>query len=180
MNLIPGPHLALVGLMGVGKTVVGTAVADKLGRRHADLDALVANRVGRSVGVIFAENGEGVFRDLEEGALSSVLRGDGPLVLSTGGGVVERRSNRSLLNKRAFVVWLKAKPEILLTRIGDVAGRPLLNVDNPDEALGDLDRRRRTLYEEVSDLAIDTDALDVDAVADMVEKAVRDKARVGQ
>ena len=170
-------HLALVGLMGVGKTTVGAAVARRTGRRHVDLDIVVSNRVGRSVGVIFAEAGEEAFRDLEQEALASELAHDEPIVVSTGGGVVERQANRQILTERTLVVWLRAEPETLAGRVGDGAGRPLLKEGNPLDLLTVLAERRNPIYAAVSDRVIDTDHLDIEAVAALVEQAC-DAARV--
>ncbi|MDP6213767.1 MAG: shikimate kinase, partial [Acidimicrobiales bacterium] len=107
-NTPGGPHLALVGLMGAGKSEVGSAVARRRSLRHLDLDVLVTGREGRSVGVLFEEQGESGFRDCEQAALAEVLSLAQPVVLSTGGGVLERPANRELLSERATVVWLRA------------------------------------------------------------------------
>ena len=149
-----------------------------LGRRHTDLDIMVANRVGRSVGVIFAEGGEEAFRDLEQEALADTLSGDKPLVVSTGGGVVERPANRQLLAERALVVWLRAEPGTLAARVADGLGRPLLADGDPVDLLVALAERRHPLYHTVSDQVVDTDRLDVDAVAALVEQVAGDRARV--
>ena len=178
MTRNPGPHLVLVGLMGAGKTRVGSAVAARLGRNHADLDIMVANRVGRSVGVIFAEGGEEAFRDLEQEALADTLSGDKPLVVSTGGGVVERPANRQLLVERALVVWLRAEPGTLAARVADGSGRPLLADGDPVDLLVALAERRDPLYYTVSDQVVDTDRLGVDAVAALVEQVAGDGAGV--
>jgi shikimate kinase len=167
--------------MGAGKTRVGSAVAARLGRNHADLDIMVANRVGRSVGVIFAEGGEEAFRDLEQEALADTLSGDKPLVVSTGGGVVERPerpANRQLLAERALVVWLRAEPGTLAARVADGSGRPLLADGDPVDLLVALAERRHPLYHTVSDQVVDTDRLDVDAVAALVEQVAGDGAGV--
>ena len=110
----PGrPHLALVGLMGVGKSEVGAVVAQRLNLRHLDLDVMVTAREGRSVGVLFEEQGESGFRECEQAALADVLSLPQPIVLSTGGGVLERETNKALLAERATVVWLRARLETL-------------------------------------------------------------------
>ena len=114
-------HLALVGLMGAGKTAVGASVAADLGRRHVDLDRAVTQLAGRSVGVIFHESGEQAFRDLEEQALGLQMDAVDPVVLSTGGGVLGRETNRDALARGATVVWLRAAPETL----ADPGGRPV-------------------------------------------------------
>lgn len=171
MNQNSALHLALVGMMGAGKTRVGSEVASRINCRHIDLDILISNRVGRSVGVIFAEAGEEAFRDLEQDALAAELSRDEPLVVSTGGGVIERQVNRQLLIERALVVWLRAEPTTLALRVGDGAGRPMLNKGKPVDLLAALAERRHPLYAAVSDRVIDTDNLDIEAVTALVEKA---------
>ena len=133
---------------------------------------MVANRVGRSVGVIFAEGGEEAFRDLEQEALSDTLSGDKPLVVSTGGGVVERPANRQLLAERALVVWLRAEPGTLAARVADGSGRPLLADGDPVEVLRRLDIERAPAYEAAADLVVDTDGLDVSTVGALVLDAL--------
>ena len=173
---ISRPHLALVGLMGAGKTIVGSAFAKRIHWRHLDLDATIENSVGRSVGVIFAESGEEKFRDLEEESLSLVLSKKKSLVLSTGGGVVKRSKNRDALSERAVVIWLRAKPETLVKRISHLSDRPLLSHGKPLEILTELARDRDSFYREVADEIIDTDNLDIESVVEALEQLVGQKA----
>ena len=90
-------HITLVGHMGSGKSTIGSLLGNLMNCDHTDLDVVIANQAGRSIGVIFAEKGEKFFRDLETQALDSKLSTQEPLVISTGGGIVERSSNRVLL-----------------------------------------------------------------------------------
>ena len=165
-------HLALVGLMGAGKTAVGASVAADLGRRHVDLDRAVTQLAGRSVGVIFHESGEQAFRDLEEQALGLQMDAVDPVVLSTGGGVLGRETNRDALARGATVVWLRAAPETLAARVGDLSSRPLLADGDPVEVLRRLDIERTPAYEAAADLVVDTDGLDVSTVGALVLDAL--------
>ena len=157
-------HLALVGLMGAGKTAVGASVAADLGRRHVDLDRAVTQLAGRSVGVIFHESGEQAL-GLQMDALD-------PVVLSTGGGVLGRETNRDALTRGATVVWLRAAPETLAARVGDLSSRPLLADGDPVEVLRRLDIERAPAYEAAADLVVDTDGLDVSTVGALVLDAL--------
>lgn len=162
-------HLVLVGMMGSGKTVVGRAVAARLGRRFVDTDALVAERAGRSVRAIFTEEGEDAFRALEAEALAVALASPAPAVIAAGGGAVLRADNRERL-RRARVVWLRAAPATLAARVGGADHRPLLD-DDPVGTLERLAAARRPLYEEVADVAVDVDGLSPDAVVEAVLRA---------
>ena len=168
------PHLALVGLMGVGKSEVGAVVAQRLNLRHLDLDVMVTAREGRSVGVLFEEQGESGFRECEQAALADVLSLPQPIVLSTGGGVLERETNKALLAERATVVWLRARLETLAERVGGGVGRPLLQTGDPAEVLRELSVRRGPDYEAVADHVVDTDGRSVEEVADSVMAVLPD------
>ena len=119
-------HLALIGMMGVGKSSVGRACAQTLGWPFADTDELVELAAGRSVAELFALNGEAAFRAREADALADALAAPLPTVVSCGGGAVIEPANRRLLHERATVVWLRASPEELVRRLGEegVSERP--------------------------------------------------------
>ena len=87
-----------------------------------------------------------------------------PSVVSVAGGAVLRPDNRRLIAASGTVVWLRARPETLAARVGDGAGRPLLE-DDPAEAMVRLNAVRSPLYAEVADLVIDVDELPAEEVA---------------
>ncbi|QIA26276.1 3-dehydroquinate synthase [Thermaerobacter sp. PB12/4term] len=120
-------RLVLVGMMGAGKTTVGRALAARLGWAFLDLDDLVEQAAGRTVGALFAQEGEAGFRRREEQALAWALALE-RVVIATGGGVVLSEANRAKLAAEPWVVWLEAPPEELARRLAgqEAAGRPLL------------------------------------------------------
>lgn len=165
---MPAGHLVLVGLMGVGKSTVGRALAERLGRRFVDTDAVVEARAGRSVREIFAEEGEAAFRDLESDVLREVLAGDEPLVVAAAGGVVLREQNRVELGRRAGrVVWLRADPALLVQRVRAGGHRPLLD-DDPEGTLRRLEAEREALYREVADAVVSVEGRSVHEVVEAV------------
>ena len=103
-------HLVLVGLMGAGKTTVGEACAQRLGRAFVDVDQTVEAVAGRSVAEIFRTDGEAAFRDLERRAVADVAASPAPLVIACGGGAVLDTDSRRALRETGFVVWLRATP----------------------------------------------------------------------
>jgi len=141
--------VALVGLMGAGKTVVGRRLAMRLGRPFVDMDAVLADESGRSVPAMFHELGEAEFRRLESALLARLARRtDGPVV-ATGGGAVVADANRILLARNFDVFWLDVGVERAFRRLKGPAGRPLLASgpgDTPRERLERLARVRRPLY----------------------------------
>jgi shikimate kinase len=169
------PHLrqglALVGPRGTGKTTIGRILAERLGRPFLDADIELERMVGRSIAAIFAEEGEPSFRDWEERILAELTR-RGPSVLATGGGVVLRPSNRQRLWAFGLVIWLRAEPEVLATRLlsdpRGLAGRPALTAAGTLAEIAAVAEARAPLYREVADLVIDTGGQTPSEVADAI------------
>ncbi len=112
--------------MGVGKSTIGPALAQRLGRPFADSDAEVERRAGKSVAQIFADEGEAAFRALEASVVDEFARGE-PVVAALGGGAIAPPGTAEKLARCATVVYLRASPDQLLHRIGSSAStRPLL------------------------------------------------------
>jgi shikimate kinase len=149
-------RLALVGLMGAGKTRVGRLVASALGWPFHDADLLVEWGAGRSVPAVFSEEGEAGFRRRESAVLAELAGREPPLVVATGGGVVERAGNRRLLAESFRVVWLRIAPEEAARRLAGGRGRPLLAESDPVEVLRSLAATREALYAEVAGLTLRT------------------------
>ena len=130
-------HLSLVGLPGAGKTTLGRQLAAHFNRPFLDLDVAIEARTGRSVRVIFAEDGEASFRALESAVLRDALAHAGPpLVLATGGGTPCFHDNMTLLNQAGPTLWLDVPIEVLASRLPpeEVAKRPLLAAAGGAEA----------------------------------------------
>jgi shikimate kinase len=166
-------HLVLVGLMGVGKTTVGSRLSEILGWRLVDSDAQVEARTGRTVREIFEHDGEPAFRVLETEALRDALDAPGPTIVAAAGGVVLAEENRRLLERpNVEVVWLRADPAILVRRAMTADHRPLLAHD-PAGVLAQMAVDREPLYREVADAVVDVQGRSPDDVADEVLKVVR-------
>ena len=133
--------LALVGLMGSGKSAVGRQTAKKLGLDFTDSDQKIINNAGISITEIFELAGEAKFREMEFQALKKLVLSK-PQIIATGGGAFCFPQTAHLLLTKTLVVWLKAPPETLLARIGGTKSRPLLNNDNPLTTLTKLSKER--------------------------------------
>ncbi len=154
----PAPNLVLVGPMGAGKTAIGRRLAPRLGLAFADSDQRVEHNAGATVGSIFEHAGEAGFRERERQALAELLAGNGQLV-ATGGGSVLDPDNRRLLAQRGFVVWLQARPHTQLRRLARDRSRPLLQRPDREQVLLALAAQRDPLYGEIADLVLATDGL---------------------
>ncbi len=156
----PTPRrLALVGLMGAGKTRVGRLVASALAWPFHDADLVLAAEAGRSVPVVFAEEGEAGFRRRESAVLAGLAGREPPMVVATGGGVVVRPENRRRLSEAFLVVWLQVTPEEAARRLARGRGRPLLAGSNPVEVLRDLAAARNPFYAQVARVTLNTGPL---------------------
>jgi shikimate kinase len=151
------PRIFLIGARGSGKTTVARLLAGRLGWSWADADEQLERRAGRTIRAMFADEGQGRFRDLESQVLLELARLEGH-VIATGGGVVLREANRAIL-RQGFVVWLTADHETLWRRMqGDsttVERRPNLTVGGAAE-VAEVLHQREPLYRSCADLVIAT------------------------
>jgi shikimate kinase len=131
--------VAMVGMMGAGKTAVGTQVARILGVPFLDSDEEIVRAASRSIAEIFERDGEPFFRARETEVLGRLLRG-APCILSTGGGAFLSEMNRQMIAEQGIAVWLRADLDVLWQRVRHKTTRPLLRTANPRETL-------RTIYE---------------------------------
>lgn len=150
-----------VGFMGAGKTSVSRRLARLCGISSIDMDSYIERRDGRRIRDIFAEDGEGFFRDLETQVLRELTQAE-PALVSCGGGVVLRPENRELLREGGFTVFLKVEADEAKSRISDPSTRPLLG---DAEAARKTNAERLPLYEEVADATVDTSGRGVTALA---------------
>lgn len=169
---LPASHLALIGMMGAGKSAVGARLADRTSRELRDVDATVAARAGDPVPALIERIGMAAFRRLEAEVLQQALAANEPSIIATGGGAVLDERSRELLVARSTVVWLRARPETLAERVGDGATRPLLAGQDALVALRALGVERDGLYAATAAVAVDTDGRPVEEVADAVLAAV--------
>jgi shikimate kinase len=150
----PQKTIALVGLMGVGKSSIGRRLALALGLPFKDADTEIEAAAGRSISEIFSQFGEATFRDGERRVIARLLD-DPPHVLATGGGAFAQPETRALIKAKAISVWLKADIEVLARRVARRDHRPLLIGKDPIEVLEAHVRDRYPAFE-TADIVIET------------------------
>lgn len=123
-------NIVLIGMMGCGKSTIGALLAEKLGRPLIDTDALIVEREGRSIPELFADEGEGYFRDLELG-VSRELGEKEDLIIACGGGLPLRPDCITPLKQSGVVFWLRRDPGETYDTM-DTAGRPLAQQGRDD------------------------------------------------
>lgn len=162
--------IVLIGFMGSGKSTVSAQLAVMAGFERVSTDVELETRQKKSVAAIFAEKGEDFFRDAEQEVLAETLASDGPLLIDTGGGVIEREANRRAIQASgALVVWLDSDNEKLLERLNGQTARPLL-VNKTEEERVALLERRRPLYEEIAHVKLDAAEEPLDLAKEIMKR----------
>lgn len=137
--------IALVGLMGVGKTTVGRRLAKALSREFFDSDEEIERASGRTVAGYFRDHGEAAFRDGERRVVERILSQTN-IVLATGGGAFIHPPTHEILRTTALVIWLKGDFETIMERVLRKNTRPLLQVPDPRKRMRDLMTEREPVY----------------------------------
>lgn len=161
-------------MMGAGKSTLAPFLAERLDRTWVDVDGEIERRQGRSVAAIFEQRGEGYFRKLESECIADLESGSA--VVALGGGAMAQEGVCERLLRTGTVVYLQARPEVLLARIADEDTRPLLRDLDREGRLRKLEsllHEREPFYLQAH-LTIDTnDGFDGESLRDWSE-ALRD------
>lgn len=150
-------HISLVGFMGSGKTTIGKALAKMLDMDQIDVDQVIETRARMKISDIFAQYGEAHFRELERSTVEELSQHQNVIILCGGGGVVLNKANVDNLRSNGVVIWLKASPEEIYSRIATDDTRPLLKDNMSVNKIETLLDPRLSLYESAADIAIITD-----------------------
>ena len=143
-------HIALIGMMGCGKTTVGELLAQRLKKTLVDTDQLIVRQTGMTIPEIFSSQGEGYFRALEVGVAQALsLRDD--LIISCGGGLPMQEAAMSALKESGIVIWLDRDVEDIFDS-EDFSGRPLGQGSKEDFLARAA--QRRPIYEKWADATI--------------------------
>jgi len=166
----PEKPIALIGMMGAGKSTVGRRLAKRLGLPFVDADEEIEAAAGLSVAEIFERYGEAHFRDGERRVLARLIEGP-PRVIAAGGGAFMDPDTRSLMLARCTAIWLDVEVEILAERVGRRDHRPLLRNQDPLTRLRDLAALRNPVYAEAH-IAIRSGGLAHDKTVELIIAAL--------
>jgi shikimate kinase len=147
--------VALVGMMGAGKSSLGRRLAARLDVEFRDADAEIEQAAGCSINEIFARYGEPAFRDGERKVIARLL-GLAPHVLATGGGAFADDELRERIKSDAVSVWINVPLSVLVERVGRRDTRPMLKDGDPVEIMTRLMKEREPLYAQ-ADLTVNSE-----------------------
>lgn len=166
-------RILLIGMMGAGKTTIGTALSVLLGWPYYDNDQLLLRAVGKDTRRVQEEAGVGALRRAESAALGVALDMAGPLVAGVAGGVVTQPADLDRLTRSgAFVVWLRADINVLAARVAGT-DRPWLAA-GPKHAMRTLYAGREALYAGAATYIIDNFDTTPDLMARRIVAAMHD------
>jgi shikimate kinase len=137
--------IALVGLMGAGKTSIGRRLAKRLSLPFADADAEIEAAAGLGIAEIFERFGEAHFRDGERRVMARLIEGPRQ-VIATGGGAFMNDETRALILARCTTIWLDGDLDTLAARVSRRGHRPLLAGKEPRAMLAALAETRGPIY----------------------------------
>ena len=137
-------NIVLLGMMGSGKTSVGSLVSKKLGLNFFDIDKLIEKKLDMKISQIFQTRGEKYFRKIEEEITLKILKKN-KIVISLGGGTFLNKKIRNEILTRHFSFWLKLNSKVLIKRIINNPKRPIA-IKSTNQELIDLIKKRSNIY----------------------------------
>jgi len=164
-------QIFLIGMMGSGKSTIGSILADKLDWTFIDIDTELEKDYSLSINDMF-KNGEDKFRTYETEKLEQIVLKD-HIVCATGGGIVLEDSNYRILDQ-SFCVYLDTSLETLHKRIKNDNSRPLLSVGNKKDLMRDIFNDREERYKSLSKLNVNTDNINIDDSCKMIMEYINE------
>ena len=169
--------VVLIGMMGAGKSAVGSCLQRRTSLGLLDTDAIVASKFGCSIPEIFTRYGEESFREAETKALRELSNPKQAIIVTAGGGIVLREENIDLLKRLGVVVWLDGDEGTLFERAFRATDRPLLKTENPRRTFSQMLQARLPLYAKTAHMRVDTAVLTEEEVAVAILSKLR---RIGR
>jgi len=165
--------IALIGFMATGKSVVGKALKEHLGKNYTfiETDLIIVKMAGKSIPKIFSEDGEALFREYELEACKQAAQLK-KSVISCGGGVVLNQENIEVLKQTCQIVLLTASPEVLYDRaIKDgKENRPIIDKEDPYKEIERILLYRKPYYYSAAEIIIDTTHKSIERIVDEILK----------
>jgi len=164
-------NLFLIGFRCTGKSSVGKLLSARLDWPFIDTDSLLVSESGKGIKEIVEKHGWETFRKMEHGILEQVCKLNRRIV-ATGGGVVVNVENVELMKKSGSLVWLRAEPETIKTRMlqdRDTKDfRPALTSIDSIAEIKETLLEREPYYRRAMDFHVTTDKLGLDQIVNSI------------
>lgn len=145
-------------MAGAGKSTIGRKLAKVLDFNFLDGDAIIEERINKSIQSYLDQHGGKKFTKIEEEVLLSISLDK--TVLATGGSAVLSDAAMNFLKKESEVIFLDVSYENISERILNLSERGL--VRGPNQSLQDTYNERLSLYKKYADHTVINDG-DVDS-----------------
>jgi len=166
--------IALIGFMATGKSTVGKALKEYLGKDHKfiETDQLIVEMAGKSIQNIFSEDGEEKFREYEIEACKKAANFK-KAVISCGGGIVLNKTNIENLKKTCYIVLLTTNPKEIYNRVmkDGKETRPLIDKEDPMKEIESASKQREPYYNISAEIVIDTTDKTIHEIIEEIIKA---------
>ena len=167
-------HIVLIGLPGSGKTTVGRLVAERLQTGLVDIDSILNRKEGKPIAMIFAEQGEPAFREMERKEVAAALANQ-PAGLAPGGGWAAQPGALEAAKPAAYIIYLKTRPETAAARAAPSGTRPMLMGEDPEAQMKVLIKDREPFYMK-ADAKVETDKKTPEQIAAEVVRLAQTSA----
>ncbi len=163
-------RVLLLGLMGSGKSTVGRLLAGRTGWPYLDNDDLLRDLAGADAETVSRRGADALHR-LEARVVLDLVARPGPFVAGLAASVVENDDVRRRVAAEALGVYLRARVDTMLSRLGSGAGRPWLAPD-PRTVLTRQQKRRDPLFRQAARLVVDVDEITPEEIAERILAAL--------
>ena len=161
-------NIYLIGMPGCGKSTIGEILSQKLGLEHIDADIYLEQKFNNTIPNIFETKGEDDFRKKETLTLAHLSQKEN-IIVSTGGGAVKLKENKSIMKNSGVIIFIDSSPKTILSN-SSLGGRPLLKDKN---RIFDLYEQRISLYRDFADIIIDNNG-DIETTVNEILKHIKE------
>lgn len=164
--------IILTGYRATGKSSVGRLLAAKLHFTFLDTDQEIEKRNNCTISEMVSQRGWDFFREQENKLLTELCPAN-RVIIATGGGAILHEQAWARLRQTALTIWLTASTEIICQRLAaDMATagqRPSLTGNDILQEVSSVLKKRTPLYENGSDITINTETELTDIVRKIAE-----------
>ena len=137
-------NLVFLGMMGSGKSSIGSIVSKKLEIDFIDVDQEIEKKLGMSISKIFENKGEDYFREIEEETTLMFLKRSRTLISLGGGAFLNKKIKKEILENH-ISFWLYWDIKTLINRIKNSQKRPVAFNASKNELIN-LIKKRSIVY----------------------------------